>query len=307
MVGRSIGNGTDRVGTDRARSVRVFAPADETRRSVIRWASRHAHRTGARLQVLVDPEGRCVGHAPPDGVLGLLGQTVRDLASRVLVPLRGPATSLVRDLEGAVAGARLLVVPQSLAELPALVDTLSEPIAAVPDLPLPPADARVVLALAPWSGPEVVGTAFETAARYGVELRAVQVVERVGNGDEAVRACEDELAAWRLARPEVRVDLEVVERDAVRCAGPARGGRPADRDGPPGPGPGAGAGRPLTRLGAAPHRGVPGARGAAARLPPSDLAPPTRLGRSSSTLLVSEPVGGTGFPGLQGAGRSRPG
>lgn len=219
MVGRSIGNGTDRVGTDRARSVRVFAPADETRRAVIRWASRHAHRTGARLQVLVDPEERCVGHAPPDGVLGLLGQTVRDLATRVLVPLWGPATSLVRDLEGAVAGARLLVVPQSLAELPALVDTLSEPIAAVPDLPLPPADARVVLALAPWSGPEVVGTAFETAARYGVELRVVQVVERVGNGDEAVRACEDELAAWRLVRPEVRVDLEVVERDAADALG----------------------------------------------------------------------------------------
>jgi nucleotide-binding universal stress UspA family protein len=193
--------------------VRVFAPADQARRSVVRWASRHATRTGSCLQVLVDSGERCADHTSCDGVVGLLAQTVRDLAIRVLAPLRSPSSSLVRELEGAVAGARLLVVPQSLPQLPALVEMLSEPVVAVPDLPLPPEDARVVLALAPWSGAEVIGTAFETAARYGVELQIVQVVDRAEDREDAVRACADELVAWRLARPEVGVDLEVVERD----------------------------------------------------------------------------------------------
>jgi nucleotide-binding universal stress UspA family protein len=195
--------------------VRVFAPTDQARHRVVRWASRHATRTDSCLQVLVDPEERCADHTSRGGVVGLLGQTVRDLASRVLTPVRSPSTSLVRDLEGAVAGARLLVVPQSLPQLTALIEMLSEPLVAVPDLPRPPDDARVVLALAPWSGPEVIGTAFETAAHYGVELQVVQVVERAEDRDEAVRTCADELAAWRLARPEVGVDLEVVDRDPV--------------------------------------------------------------------------------------------
>jgi nucleotide-binding universal stress UspA family protein len=197
--------------------VRVFAPADQTRRRVVRWASRHAARTDSCLQVLVDPEERCADHTSCGGVVGLLGQTVRDLASRVLTPLRSPSTSLVRDLEGAAAGARLLVVPQSLPQLPALVEMLSEPVVAVPDLPRPPDDARVVLALAPWSGPEVIGTAFETAAHYGVDLQVIQVMERAEDRDEAVRTCADELAAWRLVRPEVGVDLDVVDRDPVEA------------------------------------------------------------------------------------------
>jgi nucleotide-binding universal stress UspA family protein len=197
----------------------VFAPVAHARRPAVRWASRHASRTGACLQVLVDPEAEPVDRGRPPGVTGLLGSTVRDLTTRLWAPLRQPAGPLVRALAGAVAGARLLVVPQSLPQLPALVEVLSEPVAAVPDGPLPPAEAPVVLALAPWSGPEVVGTAFEMAARYGVGLQVVQVVEEVQDSDEAVRACEDDLAVWRLARPEVGVDLEIVDRDPVEVLG----------------------------------------------------------------------------------------
>ena len=216
LLGRSGGpSEADRVGRDRARSVRVFAPSDRDRRRVVRWAARHANRTDACLQVIVDPDERFLVHGHPGGVVGLLGRTLRDLTGPLFPPLRPRPGSLVRDLAGVAAGTRLLAVSQSLPQLPELLDMLSEPVVAVPDLPLPPAGAPVVLALAPWSGPEVVGTAFETAARYGVGLQVVQAVDRAEDSDEAVRACEDELAVWRLTRPEVDVDLEVVGRDPV--------------------------------------------------------------------------------------------
>jgi nucleotide-binding universal stress UspA family protein len=206
---------SDRVGRARARSVRVFAPSDRDRRRVVRWAARHASRTGACVQVIVDPDERPLVHGHPGGVAGLLRQRLSDLAGPLFPPLRPRPDSLVRDLAGVVAGARLLAVSQSLPQLPVLLDLLSEPVVAVPDLPLPPTDAPVVLALAPWSGPEVVGTAFETAARYGVGLQVVQAVERAEDSDEAARACEDELAVWRLTRPEVDVDLAVVGQNPV--------------------------------------------------------------------------------------------
>ena len=216
LLGRSGGpSEADRVGRNRARSVRVFAPSDRDRRRVVRWAARHANRTDASLQVIVDPDERFRAHGRPGGGLGLLGRTLRVLTGPLSPPLRPRPGSLVRDLAGVAAGTRLLAVSQSLPQLPELLEMLSEPIVAVPDLPLPPADAPVVLALAPWSGPEVVGAAFETAARYGVGLQVVQAVERSEDCDEAVRACEDELAVWRLTRPEVDVDLEVVGRDPV--------------------------------------------------------------------------------------------
>ena len=209
----------DRVGGQRARSVRVFAPAARGRRPTLRWAARYAARTGGRLEVLVDPEERTEkAGGDPSGVVGLLAHTARDLVVRLVEPLLPPAAgSVVRDLVGAVAGARLLVVPQSLPELPAVVEVLSEPLVAVPDRALPPPGADIVLALAPWSGPEVVEAAFETAARYGASLRVVQAREPMGGAEEAAHRCEDDLAAWRLARPEVAVDVEVVEEDPVEA------------------------------------------------------------------------------------------
>jgi nucleotide-binding universal stress UspA family protein len=210
----------DRVGERRARSVRVFAPAGRSRRGVLRWAARHAARTDGRLEVLLDAAEDDDRREPPAGLAGLLVETAADLLARVLDPLWPAAGRLTRDLIGAVAGARLLVVPQTLPQLPALAETLTEPLVAVPDRPLPPADSSVVLALAPWTGPEVIGAAFETAARYGVGLHAVRAMPTSGDAEEAdetARCCEDDLAAWRLARPEVSVDVEVVHREPTEA------------------------------------------------------------------------------------------
>lgn len=206
------------MGADRAGSVRVFAPADHARRRVLRWATRHAARTGGSVQVLVDGRGHPDDGGHPRNIPGLLVRTARDLAGRVLGPLRPPmATALVRELVGAVAGARMLVVPQSLPELPEVVGTMSEPVVAVPDRELPSAHGDVVLALAPWTGGEVVGAAFETAARYGADLQVVRALEPAGDAAEAARTCEDDLAVWRLALPEVTVDLEVVGSDPTEA------------------------------------------------------------------------------------------
>jgi nucleotide-binding universal stress UspA family protein len=195
----------------------VFAPADRGRRHALRWAARHAARTGGCIQVLVDP-GERQQQEHPAGTVGLLGRTLRDLLARVVDPLRSPdAGSVTRDLVGAVAGARLLVIPQSLPELLAVVEAVTEPVVAVPDHPLPPGDASVVLALAPWTGPEVIGAAFETAAQYGVALRVMQALDPERETGEAARTCRDDLAAWRLVRPQVTVDVEVVDRDPVEA------------------------------------------------------------------------------------------
>ncbi|NMO89447.1 universal stress protein [Actinomycetospora sp. TBRC 11914] len=194
----------------------MFAPTDRSRRRVLRWATRHAARTGGSLQVLVDPADPPPEPGPATTLVQLLARTAGDVVSRVLSPLRrSSACALARELAAAVAGARLLVVPQSLPQLPALVDMLTEPLVAVPDRPLPRPDACVVLALAPWTGPEVIGSAFETAARYGVDLRAVRAVEGLGDADAAERSCEDDLAVWRITRPEVGVDVEVVDREPL--------------------------------------------------------------------------------------------
>jgi nucleotide-binding universal stress UspA family protein len=192
--------------------------------------------TGGHIQVLAYPVPRDAdGHEHPTGTVGLLTHAARHLVELVVEPLRPPAAgSVARDLAGAVAGARLLVVLQSLPQLAAVVEVLTEPVVAVPDRPLPPDDADVVLALAPWTGSEVIGAAFEMAAHYGVDLRVVQAREPRGDPAGAARTCADDLAAWQLTRPEVSVQIEVVDGDPAealrRCARPAQllvMGRPA--------------------------------------------------------------------------------
>jgi nucleotide-binding universal stress UspA family protein len=213
-----VGEGGDRVGAHRARSVRVFAPDTGARRCALRWAARHAARTEGSVQVLVDSAEHGDRPAPPGNVLALLARTVHDLAERVLGVVRPPtADPLVRDLVRAVAGARLLVVPQSLPQLPAIVELLTEPLVVVPDRVLPPADAPVVLALAPSTGPEVIGAAFEAAAQYRVPLQVEHAADPDREVEAAVQSCEDDLAAWRLARPEVAVDVEVVDAEPAEA------------------------------------------------------------------------------------------
>lgn len=200
---------SDRVGHARAAGVRVYAPADLPREAALRWAARHAHQAGADLQVLVD----AVPHRGPaaGSTIGLLVETAQALGSRLLDLVPHPSLRrLAVRLAGAAAGVRLLVLPAALPELEQVVAAVEEPVVVVPDRPLPRPHAPVVLGLGPATGPAVVGLAFDVAARSGARLHVVRAGCE-GDGED----CRDGLAVWRLARPEVAVDVEVVDSDPL--------------------------------------------------------------------------------------------
>ncbi|MDD7939543.1 universal stress protein [Actinomycetospora lutea] len=207
---------------DRGEVVRVFAPAGPGRRAVLRWAGRQARRSGARLEVLVEPD---TGPGPRDGP----DSAPAALVGRALGALAGPspADRLIR----AAAGSRLLVVPQRAAGVDELVDAAYESVTVVPD-EAPHLDGPVVLALAPHTSDAVVDAAFEAASRRGARLLAVwcRGLERGGpsrDGEDAGdtddtddtdagrRWWEDRLAAWRIVHPRMPVEIRVAENDPV--------------------------------------------------------------------------------------------
>ena len=113
--------------------VRAFAPPGPGRHAVVAWARRHARRTGARIEILVAPDLE----APPDrstdtytGPIALVGALLGHVWALFVQP-----PSLPERLGRASAGARLLVVPQSLPEVDVLVDTAYEPVTVVPTDP----------------------------------------------------------------------------------------------------------------------------------------------------------------------------
>ncbi|MDD7933223.1 universal stress protein [Actinomycetospora straminea] len=198
--------------------VRAFAPAGPGRHAVVAWACRQARRTGARLELLVEPAAG-EPDEPRGGPVGVLARLVRP----VLGPVLGES-SLADRLARASAGSGLLVVPQRLAGVDELVDTAYEPVAVVPDEP-PHTHGPVVLALAPRStGDEAVDAAFAAAARRRAPLLAVCVrastpwtLDTAVAGDETLddeaEAWGDRLAAWRLTHPDVPVEVRVAEGD----------------------------------------------------------------------------------------------
>ncbi|MDF2977088.1 MAG: hypothetical protein K0S40_1816 [Actinomycetospora sp.] len=193
--------------------VRVFAPPGPERRAVVSWARRHARRTGARLEILVDP----ALPAPRSGAVAVLGRVLVG-AIRVLVG----GTALVDRLARAAAGARMLVVPQRLPGVDELVDDAYEPVTVVPDDP-PHTRGPVVLALAPRTSDETVEAAFDAAASRGSPLLAVSVRahgwvpaagdDETGALDEERRDRRERLAAWCLAYPQVPVEVQLDEGD----------------------------------------------------------------------------------------------
>ncbi|WP_245561482.1 universal stress protein [Actinomycetospora chiangmaiensis] len=209
LRGPSDPHALDRVGRVRSVGVRVYAPAHLPREAVLRWAARHAHHAGADLQVLVDEPPQ------PDrsvrSTLGLLLETTWDLGTRAfeLLPLPSLRGLAVR-LAGAAAGVRLLVVPATLPDLEQVVAAAPEPVVVVPDRPLARGHAPVVLGLGPGTGQAAVSLAFDVAADAGAPLCVV----RAGD-DRAHQDCRDDLAAWRLVRPEVAVDVDVLDADPV--------------------------------------------------------------------------------------------
>ncbi|WP_345412785.1 universal stress protein [Actinomycetospora chlora] len=190
--------------------VRAFAPCGPGRHAVVSWAQRQAHRTGARTEILVDPDRPAGGRSPVD------------LLVRGFDLLTG-WSSLVDRLGRAAAGARLLVVPQELDGLERLVDTAYEAVAVVPPDP-PRHRGPVVLALASRTGDEAVDAAFEAAACRHAPLLALRYRDperaAVVTSEDAAEATSEErrtwserLAAWRFAYTTVPVDVEVTDGD----------------------------------------------------------------------------------------------
>ncbi|MFC5139864.1 universal stress protein [Actinomycetospora rhizophila] len=196
--------------------VRVFAPAGPGRRAVLGWARRQARRSGARLEVLVDPDpeqdDRAV--APP-------GRLVR-WALGALAGRPSPTDRLAR----AAAGAPLLVVPQRVPGVDELVGTAYESVTVVPDDTAHP-HGPVALALAAGTSDAVVDAAFEAASRRGSPLLAVRCEEDAADDPgDAPDPWEDRLTAWRIAYPQVPVEVRVAVGDPagelVELSGRAR-------------------------------------------------------------------------------------
>jgi len=199
--------------------VRAFAPPGPGRHAVVAWARRHARRTGARMEILIDPD---LG-APPDRTTGTrAGPTalVGGLLEHVWA-LFGEPPSLTERLGRASAGARMLVVPQSLPDVDVLVDTAYEPVTVVPTDP-PHPNGAVVLALAHRTTDEPIEAAFDAAERRGVPVQVLRIrdpdrwtvvttEDAVSRADEERRDCADRLSAWRITQPSVPVEVRVRE------------------------------------------------------------------------------------------------
>jgi nucleotide-binding universal stress UspA family protein len=190
--------------------VRAFAPCGPGRHAVVTWAQRQAHRTGARTEILVDPDPGASGTSPVDVLVRWLDRWTG-------------WSSLVDRLGRASAGAGVLVVPQDMEGLERLVDTAYEAVAVVPPDPLRH-DGPVVLALASRTGDEAVEQAFEAAESRHAPLLALRYrdPERwiLVTPDDVVEATREErrswserLAAWRFAYTTVPVDVEVTDGD----------------------------------------------------------------------------------------------
>jgi nucleotide-binding universal stress UspA family protein len=204
-------------------TVRAFAPPGPGRHAVVAWARRHARRTGARIEILVDPDPDL--EAPPDrstdtGPTALVGALLGLVWALFVQP-----PSLTERLGRASAGARLLVVPQSLPEVDVLVDTAYEPVTVVPTDPPHPHGA-VVLALAHRTTEETIGAAFDAAEQRGAPVHVlhlrdpdrwtvVTTEDAAARAEEERRDCADRLSAWRITHPSVPVEVRVADGDVT--------------------------------------------------------------------------------------------
>ena len=195
--------------------VRAFAPPGGGRHAVVSWARRHARRTGARIEILVDSDPE----APPAPGIDIPGGVTR-LFGGLLEQVRGlfrEPSSLTARLGRASAGARMLVVPQALPGVEVLVDTAYEPVTVVPTDP-PHAQGAVVLALAHRTTDETIEAAFEAADQRGAPIlvlhlrdpdRWMHVTTDDPHADQEREDCADRLSAWRIIHSTVAVEVRI--------------------------------------------------------------------------------------------------
>lgn len=139
--------------------------------------------------------------------------------------LLGPreGETLAERLVRASAGAQLLVVPQTLRGVDDLVGAAYEPVVVVPD-DHARSDGPVVAAVAPWTATTVMAAAVAAAAERRARLVLLRALApspfRTSSAADAARAweterqsCEDDIAIWRFAYPEVEICVRLTDGD----------------------------------------------------------------------------------------------
>lgn len=271
-------------GSRRRPVVVALDPAADPRPAV-RWAADEAGRRDAELEIVlaVDPAGT--------GPRADAVAAARAVAPGVPVTVRASRDPLLHAELRCAGPARLLVVPGPSARIQDLVSSTSCPTVVVPpDTALADAPgAPILLAAGPATGIEVVDFAFVEAAARGLPVLAVRCRPTpaaglgrflpwpVGAGENSHRDLAQQLSAWRVAYPDVRLETLVADEPAaaplLSLAGHARlavVGRPAR-------------GALLELLAASPARTL------VRRVPcPVAVVPPRGVVRSS--MLPSRPI-----------------
>jgi nucleotide-binding universal stress UspA family protein len=200
-------------------TARVAAGPTGAAWAAVRWAAAEAARRGAPLRILVADPGS--PDPPEPAALTAALRTARAPGPErpVVVDATGrPAAAAVRAFS---AEAALLVASGSAPDLDAVVDGSFCPVVVVPDAARV-TSGPVVLGAAPWTGPEVVDTAFDAAAARATTLLAVRTAEgpRIDlasylpwgpsrgatSPDRARDDLRAALAAWTIAHPDVPVE-----------------------------------------------------------------------------------------------------
>jgi nucleotide-binding universal stress UspA family protein len=221
-----------------ARTVVVCPDPSATGRRALRWAAAEARRRGAALHVVLAepangadprPRTRSARHGSFADALAAVREAVPGLPVLARAS-RGPVPDVLQELS-AEAGA--LVVPATLPHAAAVVAGSYCPVVVVPDEePSPEAErGPVVLAVAPWTGEDVVDLAFEEASAQHVALLAVRAwtepgidlgllrTDRIAEWDRAEerarRELEFALSPWRVIHPDVTVRAVVVQDEAA--------------------------------------------------------------------------------------------
>lgn len=275
---------TERRAVGRRRPVVVAVEPTADSRPAVRWGADEARRRDTELEIVLDAD------AGP-GLRAVVAAEARATAPGVPVTLRESADPLLHAQLRSAGPARMLVVPGPSARVPDLVASTCCPVVVIPSGPAEAAGpgAPILLAAGPATGSEVVDFAFVEAAARGLPVLAVRSRPEPPAGlgrffpgrapvEETRRDLAQQLSAWRVAYPDVRVETLVTDEPAaallLSLAGNARlavVGRPAR-------------GALLELVAASPARTL------ARRAPcPVAVVPPRGVLRSS--VLPSRPVG----------------
>jgi nucleotide-binding universal stress UspA family protein len=205
-------------------------------RRALRWAAGAARRRGAALHIVIpdgpdqqDPRSSATRRA---GFAAALS-TLRAAAPGIPV-LGGTPRARTQDvLRERSAEAATLVVPTTLPDAARVIADSYCPVVVVPgDGPAPEAEqGPVVLAVAPWTGEDVIALAFAEASGQrapllalcawsepGIDLgrpRADRIAEWDRSEERVRQELEFTLSPWRVVHPDVDVQVVAVEDRAA--------------------------------------------------------------------------------------------